>query len=321
MTKDPVGKAGLGISLAVCAAMCVAAFTTAPGSPTAPHTGLCFPPPEEWGMTPFASWLANMLMLLICTGALWMLNRRHMFVQSTGMLLPAAFAVLTASVPADVQGLSAGTLLAVATLISLGLLFGCRENTDNTQPLFVIASILSLGSALQAAFIPFAAVFLLAGIAIKRVGIREFLAYILGLAAPYWALFGLGIVAPADIAPQNPFSFPDDITPDLFATAGTAAVTAVWTLLAGFSNSMRLLKANSTVRAFNLVIALIGLTAMLGCIFNFSSLTVFLPTLFIASATQLANAFALRQGNASPVVPLLLLLIYIAFFLLAAQII
>ncbi len=321
MTRTPVGKGGLAAALTVFAVMAVTAFTYVPGSAPPPRTGICFPGPESAGLTPVLSWALNLLVLVACAFGLILLNRRHIFVQSTGMLLPAAFLVITASVPADVQTLSSGSLLAAANLLSLNLLFGCRENANNTYRLFAIASLLSLGSTFQAAFIPFAAAFMLAALAIKAMKSREAVAFLIGLISPYWAIFGLGIAGLSDITPQNPFYFPDEVSVEFFAIAGPVAVTAIWTLLTGFSNSLKLLKANSTVRAYNMVITLIGVTSMLGCLFCFSSLTAYIPTLAIAAATQLANAFALRQSESSPALPLILLLVYIAFFLLSAHLI
>ena len=113
--------------------MAAAAFLVVPGSGFAEAPGTCLPPPSEWPLPPWLSWLANLGTLLLSAAGLAVLNRRFSFVAGTDTLLPAAFMVLAASCPCDVQRLSAGSVLAVANVAALSLLFGCSESRNNTQ--------------------------------------------------------------------------------------------------------------------------------------------------------------------------------------------
>ena len=83
--------------------MAAAAFLVVPGSGFAEAPGTCLPPPSEWPLPPWLSWLANLGTLLLSAAGLAVLNRRFSFVAGTDTLLPAAFMVLAASCPCDVQ--------------------------------------------------------------------------------------------------------------------------------------------------------------------------------------------------------------------------
>ncbi len=296
--------------------MAAAAFLVVPGSGFAEAPGTCLPPPSEWPLPPWLSWLANLGTLLLSAAGLAVLNRRFSFVAGTDTLLPAAFMVLAASCPCDVQRLSAGSVLAVANVAALSLLFGCSESRNNTQKLFTAASLFSLGSAFQTAFLTFIPAYIAAAITVKAMRAREAFAFLLGLAAPYATLFGLGLADPRAfrIGWFSPV-FTAQIPAGDFAMTLGVAFTALWTVLAGCSNAFRLLKANGETRRFNSVISIVGIAAIAGCCLDFSGFTSYLPALFMVSATQLANAFALYPGKASGALPFAMLVAYIALFI------
>ncbi len=323
MTKLSNGTAGTVVAGMAAVGMVVATLLCSPPMPEPILQGLCLPAPEQWTLPLWLSRLVNLLLLATSTCGFAALNNRYNFVASRSLYLAATFLLLTASVPADVERLNAGMLLGATLILCLWLLFGCRENGNNTHPLFALASLLSLGAAFSLSFIPFAILFFPCAVILKAVRIKETVAYILGLVAPYWALLGLGLVSPYDFTPANPFQLPSDISPIVAATAIPAAITALWTILTGISNSIRLLTSNASLRRFNLVITLIGFVATAGCLFNFTLFTDYLPALFIASATQLANIFALRHGNGNQEHTaglILVALAYIFLFLFSAGI-
>lgn len=321
MKQTIVGKSGLAVAVAVFLAMAAAAFLIVPGSGLPKPTGICLPPPSEWPLAPWISWSLNAAGLLLCAAGLGALNRRFSFVAGTDTMLSAAFLVLTASCPWDVQKLTAGVLLAAANLAAFSLLFSCSENRNNTQRIFTAASLFSLGSAFHPAFLVFIPACLAAAITVKAMRAREAAAFLLGLIAPYATLLGFGIASPVDFRFEwfSPV-FAAKIPSGTFIAVIGVAFTMLWTVLAGFSNTFRLLKANGETRRFNAVVSITGIAALAGCLLNFSGATAYLPTLFIVSSTQMANAFALYPGKTSGAIPFAMLVAYTALFILSSGI-
>ena len=318
MSNRLVGKAGMLTAIAVFSAMAAAAYMLAPGNGFAESPGLCLPQADRWPLAPLLSWGINYLVLGICAMMLANIDRKFNLVQGTDLLLPAAFLIMTASCPWDVQRLCSGSVMALANIASLWMLFGCSERRDNTHRLFAIASFLSLGSATQPAFLLMIPVYAAGAVLMKIMGVREAAAFLCGLAAPYLSLLGLGIVSPQDFsfvwnAGQMDFG---SLPVDVFAVALCAGFTILWSSAAGFSNLLRLLKSNVETRRHNTVIMLLGLAAAAGCLFNFSNLTVYLPTLCVAAAVQLSQGCSPAGSRVPPAVPLMLMAVYIASFVL-----
>lgn len=320
MSRNSIGKSGLSFAVVLFLLMALTAYFLSPGYPAGENAGVCLPSPSMWHIKPMLSWGANLLLLLVCAAGASVLNRKYNFVPGTDLMLPAALLILVGSVPADLQRISTGTLLLAVNLLSMGLLLGCRQQANNTQRLFAIGSLISLGSTVQTAFIPFAIVYPIGAAIMKALGVKDTAAYIMGIISPYWALVGLGIVNPLDfrIEWQTGLFTLAPPAKTVFIIAIGVAVTALWGIILGFDNAIRLLKANVDVRRANRIFALLGIVALLGCIFNFPDMPAFLPTLFLGASVQLANAFSLRPTPVSPFVPLVLIVAYTALFILSS---
>ncbi len=317
MSHNGIGKSGLSFAVVLFLAMATTAWFSSPGYPVEENLGVCLMPPSLWHIAPMLSWSANLLLLLVCVIGAAMLNRKYNFVPGTDMLLPAALLILLGSVPADLQRISTGTLLLAVNILSMGLLLGCRQQANNTQRLFAIGSLISLGSTVQSAFIPFALVYPIGATRMKAMGMKEAVAYIFGLIAPYWALIGLGIVNPLDFRLdwQTGLFMPTTPPKTVFIVAVGVALTSLWGIILGFDNAIRILKANADVRRANHIFALMAIVALLGCIFNFPDMTAFIPTLFLGAAVQLANAISMCQNGVSPFLPIIFIVTYTTLFI------
>lgn len=322
MSRIEIGKTGYTLGVVLFLLMGAAAFAIAPGSPLAATSGICFPGAAEWSIAPWLSSLINMLLLLVCALGMGALNREYHFVQTDEALLTVMTLVIAASCPWDVQRLCGGTLLLAANAFAFALLFGGSEHKDNTQRIFAASSTLALGSTFDTAFVPFIVALIASTLVLKILRLRELAALILGLAAPYWAIIGLGIRMPAS------FSFPmelgfmplNEMPSDLFVIAIATLSTIAWSLPAGIANALKLLRTNARTRRFNTTIAIFGIVAIAGCIFNFANLTAYLPTLALIASVQFCNALALYPGRTSVAVPTATIFLYTAVFILASSI-
>ncbi len=97
---------------------------------------------------------------------------------------------------AGTPGLS--TILLAANTAILSIAFTCFKQRNATRELFAIATILSLGTMVQYAFIFMIPAYIAIAASLKCLRFKETIAFILGLVAPYWVGVGLGIIPLSD---------------------------------------------------------------------------------------------------------------------------
>lgn len=326
MNSNGSGKTILFFAMLAFAGMALSSWLLAPGEGAEINYGICLPSPNLWSgagwLTPFLSWLLNALLLACSAFALLQLNRRYNMVPASDLLLPAAFLVMTGSVPWLGQGLCASTLVVLANIVCLAFLLSGYGHAYNAQNIFALASLLGLGSTFQVAFVPFIPAYFGAAFLLKEMRWREIAAFFLGLTAPYVALLGLGIVSFGSFSFEllSPIALADALTPGFMLLAIAVALTVLLTTFAALDNYLHLLKGNVETRHFNVAVFLVGLAAVAGIVINFANMTAYLATLFMVSTFQTANAYSLTR-NRPRFILVLLFLCYITLYLFLANLI
>ncbi len=227
------------------------------------------------------------------------------------------FLILAASNPWTDAYLTASTLLCAANLIVLGVAFSCYRSPNATQEMFIIGTIYSLGSMCQYAFLPFLLPVIIGAIIMKAFRVKEALAMLMGIVAPYWVGIGFGLL------PLDSFRLPELSnlfggfveTPDLIVILSSIGVAMFLGLLLGFNNSMKLYAGNSRVNALNMMISLMGVVSKVCFIVDFSNMMAYLATLYVAVAVQIANLCALWNFKREWVICLVPAVIYVGFFI------
>lgn len=297
VTRHAMGKEGMLLAILVSVAMIVTAFYAATPEPLAGRMGLCLPSPNEWPLTPFAGWLINLLLMGGVTVTLYLLNKEFNFVRGSDTVLTGTFLVMASSNAWITEGLSSSLIMALANLICLLILFGCYRKKNSTQEIFVIATILSIGSMIQYAFIFMMPAYLLGAMLLKCFNFKSFIAFLMGIAAPYWIAVGLGII-PLDRFRMPTFTNMFDgfaTTTDLFFGMANIAFTVLLGLMIGLNNSVRLYAGNTQRRLYNMVLNVIGLFAVGFMLIDFTNMVVYMATIYMITAVQLANMFSLRN--------------------------
>lgn len=318
MTKNlGISKGGFAIAALIAAAMCCATLFFAPGWHLEGMLGLCLPSPNLWQIPRIWSWGANTLLLALCSVALWLLNRHYNFIRSTEPVLPAMFIIMAASCPFTDAALDTSTLICLANILSIGVLFSCYRKENATQEMFIIGTFVAIGSMTQYAFIPFLLPFCAGALVMKAFRIKEFLALGMGLIAPYWIGLGFGLITPGDFRLPELSNLFDGFadSQDLFTLLLAVGITAFFGFFLGLNNSIKLYAGNSRINALNLVISMTGLTATACMVIDFSNMTAYWATLCFASAAQIANLCALWNIRLVRIVCVVPAIIYIALFL------
>ncbi len=299
--RHVMGKEGMTLAAIVSLTMAAVAFFVDTPNMLIGSTGICLPAPSGWGLPPLLGWTLNLILLATTTIALYFVNKEFTIVQGSDTVLMGMFVIMATSNTGISGMLTSSTLMALANLISLVVLFGCYRKRNTSQELFAIATILSLGSMIQYAFIFMMPVYLIGAIMLKCFNFKGFVAFLMGIVAPYWICVGLGIV------PLSQFTLPTFTNlfdgyaskSGLFFGMLNVAVTVVIGLILALNNMVKLYAGNTQRRLYNMVINLLGLVSALCMLIDFNNMVAYMTTIYMITAVQLGNLFALwniRKG-------------------------
>ncbi len=305
----------LAVIIAGAMSVCAFLFNTIPSNLS--DNGICLPSPNLWNIIPVWSWGINTAILGLLAAGTYFLNHHYNFIRSTEPVLPAMFLILTASNPWITERLTSSTLICMVNLISLAILFSCYRERNSTQQIFIIATLFSIGSMFQYAFIPYLAAYVAGALVMKTFRFRELIAMGMGLVAPYWIGIGLGLI---DI---SWFRLPEltnlldvfDERADLFMMILSVGLAIFFGMLLALNNAMKLYAGNSRVNALNLTVNFVGIVSAVCVIIDFTNMLAYLTTLYFTVATQIANLCALWKFRHEWIVAAVPTVIYVGFFI------
>lgn len=295
--RQAMGTEGLLLALTASALMVVAAHFIGMPPRLDGEMGICLPSPNLWGMGDMWGWIVNTAILIATVLTLHIVNRHYNFVQGSDTVMTGMFAIMATSNLWISGTLSSSGLFALANVVCLAMLFGCYDKRNSTQELCIIATILSSGSMIQYAFIFMLPVYLIAAATLKCLRFKSFIAYLLGIAAPYWIVVGLGIVSLDDFAMPSMTNLFNGFTSRHTLLVGGINIgfTLLLSLVLALGNMVRLFAGNTQRRLYNHVINMLGLVCLLCMIFDADNMVVYMCTFYMIAAIQLGNLFALRS--------------------------
>ena len=313
-----MGKEGMTLSVIAGLAMFAVAFFIESPATLGGQMGICLPSPNDWGLSPLGGWLLNLAVTVSVTLALYFCNKEFSFVQGSDTVLTGMFVIMAASNTWTSGMLSSSGIMALANIICLILLFGCYRKRNASQELFVIATILSLGSMIQYAFIFMMPVYLIGSIMLKCFNMKVLAGFLMGIVAPYWIAVGLGIIPPdAFTMPTFTNLFEGYASKGgLFIGLVNVALTVLIAFILALNNSVKLYAGNTQRRLYNMVINLLGIVATICMIVDFNNMVVYLTTVYMIAAVQLGNLFALWNVHRGWLWLLCLSVAYITGFVL-----
>lgn len=281
------------------------------------NLGLCLPSPNLWHVPRIWSWISNLVLILGCGVALHFLNKAYSVVQSADMVFPTMFLVLTSCNPWADGMLGSSTLMVSINIVCLLSIFKCYKSRNATQEVFLVATMLSLGSMFQYAFIFLMPGYIIMGLMLKCFRFRELIAFLMGICAPYWIAVGMGLV------PLEAFRLPEftnvavgvTSASDLLVGTVTIGVTALIAILMALNNAVKLYAGNTQRRLYNNAVSVLGLICVAGMILDYTNLSTYLASFYMTTAVQIGNTFALWKIRKSNLWLGGLTLIYIIVFL------
>ncbi|MDE6237300.1 MAG: hypothetical protein K2M45_05485 [Muribaculaceae bacterium] len=279
--------------------------------------GVCLPSPNNWALPELWSWGINYAMIIGSGVALIFFNKGYSVIQSADMVLPSMFLMLTATNPWAGGALGSSSLMVMINLFCLATIFSCYKSFNATQEVFVVATMLSVGSMFQYAFIFLMPAYIVIGLLMQCFRWKECAAFLMGIAAPYWCGIGLGLI------PLDQFSIPNFTTVwentasagDIFTGVLSIGITAVIASILTLNNSVKLYAGNTQRRLYNNSIAIIGLVCIAGLAFDFSNLPTYLATFYMTVAFTIGSTFSLYTIRKPGLWLGIITAIYLIFFL------
>lgn len=265
-----------------------------PVSPVADF-GICASFPQDWWSEQGAC-LVNTCLIAAAVAGAFFLNKRFSFVRRSEALLPASMAVILAANPINISGWGSPLLMLLINLVCLDQMMKSYHSFNATAPMFGVASWLSLGSMMEYGFLPLVAVYPLIGVMMKSFRLKEAIAYMMGLAAPYWVALGFGLVKFSDFRlPDLHMGAPEADGGLMLWIYTSLGILALLSLIAMLNNAMLIYAGNMRVRTCNNAINLLGAACFACMVADSDNFGVYVPTFCFTSAVQIANFFAMRK--------------------------
>lgn len=258
----------------------------------------------------------NTLLIAVAIFLAFLFNKKHSFVRSTEAVLPTAMAVILASNPVNTSYLGTPVVMLIVNLICLDIMMKAYNAENATTSMFAVATYLSVGSMVQYAFLPLILVYPIMAIMIKVLRIKEIVAYLMGLIAPYWVALGFGLISFSDFRMPNflenlPYADGNYLLMVFISLCTLALVGVIMSL----NNAMLIYAGNMRVRTFNNMINLLGFACGIFMIADFDNFGAYASSFCFAVSVQISNFFAMRRIPQSPIWFWGLLSLFMALFL------
>ncbi len=257
--------------------------------------GTCLPFSTDW-IPRFYRIPLNTLLIAIAIAWAFILNKRYSFVKGAEMMLPVSLCVLITSNPANTSCFNSSVAMLIVNLICLGNLMKSYHARNATTEMFAIATYLSLGSMVEYAFLPFLIVYPVMAIVIKAFRIKEFLAYLMGILAPYWVALGFGFITIYDFRlPEFMTMHPVEGGDYMILVYIGLGLMALISFIMSAQNALRFYSGNIQFRSFNNLINILGVVSTVCMVLDFDNFEAYCSSFCFTSAVAISNFFAIRH--------------------------
>lgn len=281
--------------------------------------GLCLPSPNEWALPPVAGWMMGVALVALSAAVLFSANKRNNFIPDAYGVAPSALLLLVGCNSLTTASLSSSTLLLAVNAICIYIIISNYEERNAARPFFIISSLISIGAMVQYAFIVMFPVYMVGGIVMKSFRLREFIAFLMGAAAPYWIAVGLGLVSPMafHLPGRLEVVSTKNIPPDIFYTLLAMGAMTLIGLILSLYNGLKLYTRNSRLRCMHLTINVLGLVTIAAIIFDFDNFAAYFGTLALWVAIKIASLISFYHIKSQKTVLAITLALFLPIYILS----
>lgn len=278
--------------------------------------GLIFPSANLWITDHTTEMWVNVLSTLTLAALMIGLNRNYNLLRTMTLLDASLFLLISLSTPWLLVQFYTGTLLSLALVLCLYMLYSCYSNPAQLRRIFLIFFLLSALSTTQYCYAVYIPVFIIGTLQMRIFSGRALAAILLGILAPWWIVLGSGLVAPESVHIPDfstlilNFNFVENFP--LFVVVLVSAILLVvcWCL-----NFPRMIAYNAHMRAFNGTLSVLALFTLVAVCIDFVNLSAYAPVVFMCAAFYTGRLFAANAGARSYIGILSIIVLYILLFL------
>lgn len=302
------------VAIAIIYALGTGAMTVFPAHEG--DSGLCLPPAEQWNIPGWASLIVNLGLNAFILIMLSVINKTFNVMRAVTWLPVGLYAIMQAAVPRELIRLNSGTLLALAVIVCMYLIFYCYDAPERVRRVFLTFLVISLGAACQYSFIIFIPVFWLICAQMRIFTLRSFIASVLGILTPWIIMLGFGLVHFDDFHAPQIVSVYSAL--DLRSAMYLLIVTAFTVCVLIFSLSVNLWKTisyNARARAYNGAFTVVSVITLVAMVFDYTNLLTYLPLLNLCAAFQLTHYFVTHRFDRQYAAVMAVCAVYIILYL------
>lgn len=278
--------------------------------------GICLPSPDLWRVPWWIGVSFNVVLNVLIMALMLFVNKTYNVLRSVTWLPVGLFAILQAAVPHEIVSLNSGTLLALAVIFCIYMMFSCYDDTWRVRRVFLVFLILSLGATCQYSFAVFIPVFWLMCVQMRIANPRTYLASLLGLLTPWVILLGFGIISFSDFhLPEITSVFTALNLRSALYLLIVAGLTAFILLTSIVLNVWKTIAYNARARAFNGALTIVAVITIAAMALNYNNLLAYLPLLNVCAAYELTHYFVTHRFDRQYAAVMAVCAVYIILYL------
>lgn len=311
-----VHSKGFAVVTAIVVLVCAYAFYAHDGVVRiAGEMGFALPSANEWIPAPLANALVSVAVNGLIAVGIYLTGKLYNVLRTLTLLPVSLYLIFQLATPALMLQFYSGGTLCLAIVVCMLLLFSCYRFPDRTRRVFLLFGILSFLSATQYCFLIYIPVFLLGCAQMRILNGRTLVAAIMGIVAPWWILFGFGVISPASVhLPDFVSIFSEIDFHDTLLLLSTLALTAFLALAGFVVNSLKAIAYNARNRAYNGFFSVLTLVTIAAACADFRNMVAYVYLLNLCAAYQTAHYFISHKSDRSYIGVFSIVGVYLAIF-------
>ena len=281
--------------------------------------GLCLPSPNIWKWPHIAAWCVNSVIIFVCALVMAYANKKYNFIPEAQPVMALGLLLLLGCNCVTTSTLSTSTLLLLCNVVCLFVIISTFEERNATREFFIIGTLPAIGAMIQYSFLVMIPVYIAGGILMKSFRLRELIAFIFGLIAPYWIAIGMGMISPFDFKlPESLIVFNKEaVDADIFLTLLATGIMALFGFVFALYNGVRLFSRNSRLRCIHSTFNIMGVISIFAIIFDFSNFVAYFGTIALWVAIETATLLYFYNLRKPQLALILILVIFLPLYILA----
>lgn len=288
-----------------------------PGTPELQNLGMAFPSANVWFHSTTLSVVLACFLNLVIGVVMVLINRSFNVLRTVSLTFAGLFLLMQASMPRLTGYLCDGLFMGLGLLAAITLMYTSYMHRDATPRIFLAFFIIGWGALWRLPWLAFLPAMVGGLVQMRILSLRMVLAAALGVAAPLWIVWGMGL---SDIASWTLPAISFDISqlsdhPLLKQSLAAGAVSLTCGALLGIANLFKILSYNVATRAYNGLLFTVSITTGVMCIIDWHHLSLYLTMLNACTAFQAGHFLKINIQHRGYIIILAMIAVYVTLFI------